>query len=367
MPSLERVVWLDTPATAPAASPVVAGLRTAIDEWEAGSFSWRDAEAAAFATRGLFAEILGVDETSVALMSSVAEAATTVARSLPVGTIVLGEKEFRSNLLPWLQLTDEGFTIRQVNGVADVVQTRDLIDAIEPGTTLVAVSEVLSRNGNRADLAAIAAQCRSVGARLFVDATQSLGALQLSPQEFDFVACHGYKWLLAPRGCAWLYARPDRLTELRPCAPSWRSSADGQYFGEPSELPSTARKLDSSFSWLPWLGARAALTVIASVDPLTMESHVLSLAESFRSALTDLGVTPLRVETPSHIVVVPVGDAQTVEYQLRESNIAATSVGEAVRFGFHGFNNENDVDLALRALTQKRRTGAGARQHGRPT
>jgi selenocysteine lyase/cysteine desulfurase len=352
---------------APAASPVVAALRTAIDEWEAGSFSWRDSESAASATRGLFAEILGVDETSVALMSSVSEAATTVARSLPVGTIVLGEKEFRSNLLPWLQLRDEGFTIRQVTGVADIVQTRDLIDAIDPDTTLVAVSEVLSRNGNRADVPAIAAQCRSVGARLFVDATQSLGALRLPPQELDFVACHGYKWLLAPRGCAWLYARPDRLAELRPCAPSWRSSADGQYFGEPTELPSTARKLDSSFSWLPWLGARAALTVIASVDPLTMESHVLSLAQSFRSALTDLGVMPLGVETPSHIVVVPVVDAPTVERQLHESNIAATSLGEAVRFGFHGFNNESDVDLALRALTQKRRIGAGVRQEGRPT
>src|SRR5437867_2203443 len=32
----------------------------------------------------------------------------------------------------------------------------------------------------------------------------------------DYVAVHGYKWLLCPRGAAWLVTRPDRLAELKP-------------------------------------------------------------------------------------------------------------------------------------------------------
>lgn len=51
--------------------------------------------------------------------------------------------------------------------------------------------------------------CRELGARLFVDATQSVGVLRfpLAAATPDYVAVHGYKWLIAPRGAAWLYVR----------------------------------------------------------------------------------------------------------------------------------------------------------------
>jgi selenocysteine lyase/cysteine desulfurase len=351
-PVLGRLVWLDTPAAPPAARPVTGALRAAVDGWETGNFSWREWEAAAYSTRSLFARLLGVPETGVALMSSLAEAAATVARSLPPGRIVLGEREFRSNLFPWLSLAGEGYEVKQVREIEDVVRTEDLVEAITPGTTLVAVSEVLSRNGNRADLFAVAARCKAVGARFFVNVTQSLGALRVDAGALgaDYVACHGYKWLLAPRGCAWLYVRPDRLSELRPLAPSWRSSAESHrgYFGGPMELPSTAQKLDTSFSWLPWVGAGAALDIVLSLNAAAVEDHVLGLASMFRSEATAHGLRPLAVQQPSQIVVVPLAAASSIETRLADSNVVATSLGPAVRFGFHGFNDETDVEAALR-------------------
>jgi selenocysteine lyase/cysteine desulfurase len=352
-PSLARLAWFDTPAVAPAARPVIDALRRAVDDWEDGRLSWRDWEENAPATRSLFAQIVGGDAENVALMSSVAEAAATVARSLPRGRIVVGENEFRSNLFPWLALRQRGFEIDAIADVRGLMRTDDVIAAIKPDTVLVAVSELVSRNGSRLDLARIADACRPVGARLFVDATQSLGVLRLpAGHRFDFVACHGYKWLLCPRGCAWLFVRKDRLDELMPLAPSWRSTTDARLFGGPMEFQATAQKLDTSFSWLPWAGARAALELLLSVDAIALERHVLRLADGFKVEAERLGWHTLAVEQVSQIVVVPCASAPVVASRLRGANVAASAVGDAVRFGIHGFNNEQDIDAALRVLAE---------------
>ncbi len=77
-PALERLTYLNT-AGAPAARPVLDALRRAEREWEEGTFDWQAWEAEAHATRALFARLIGARASSVALTSSVSEAAATVA------------------------------------------------------------------------------------------------------------------------------------------------------------------------------------------------------------------------------------------------------------------------------------------------
>src|SRR5919106_7020171 len=103
-PALERLVWLNTATIAPGARPVLEAMRAALGEWEDGSASWQSWEADAYATRERFARLIGARAEDVALMTYLAEAAATVAGSLPPGRVVVGEREFRSNLFPWLAL-----------------------------------------------------------------------------------------------------------------------------------------------------------------------------------------------------------------------------------------------------------------------
>ena len=141
-PALERLVWLNTATIAPGARPVLAALRQALDEWEDGSVSWQRWEAEAYATRSLFAGLVGAREEDVALVTFLAEAAATVAASLPPGRIVVGEREFQSNLFPWLALEERGFEVVQVPATDGVVRTEALVEATTEGTVLVAVTEV---------------------------------------------------------------------------------------------------------------------------------------------------------------------------------------------------------------------------------
>src|SRR5262249_15583087 len=158
-------------------------------------------------------------------MGSVAEAAATVAASLPGrgGTVVVGDGEFRSNLFPWQALQAQGYRIVQV-AIVGVSRTEALLGAIDERTALIAVSHMLSSDGERVDWAQRRAAADAVGARIFADVTQSLGVLDgdVAASRPDYLAVHGYKWLLCPRGAAWLVT--PHHSELRPLMPSWKSA-----------------------------------------------------------------------------------------------------------------------------------------------
>ena len=359
-PALRTHVWLNTAGVAPGGIPVLAALRRAIGEWEDGTFSFPAWEEEAEATRGLFARLIGADERSIAFVESLAEAAATVAQSLPDGKVVVGEREFRSNLFPWLALGERGRQVVAVPPVDGVVRTDDLLAAIDERTVLVAITEVQSTNGFRARLGDIAARCRGAGARLFVNLTQSLGALRFDVAEAqpDFVAAHGYKWLLAPRGAAWLYVRPDRLAEMVPLAANWKSIEPpvSDYYGGPYALSHDARKLDVSLAWFPWVGAKAALELLLSMDRATVERQALWLAATFREGARARGLELTPEELPSHIVGLAVPNPDAVLEELSRRRIVVSVRGGYVRLGFHGFNSRDDVDAALEALD-----GASAR------
>jgi selenocysteine lyase/cysteine desulfurase len=352
-PALERWVWLNTPTVPPAAAPVLEALRHAEAEWEAGEFSWQAWEAEGYATREQFARLVGAADGTVALTGSMSEAAATVAASLPPGKVVVGEREFRSNLAPWLALRQRGFEVTEISATDGVVRTESLADAIDEATLLLAVSEVQSSNGFRVRLPELAKRCQEQGARLFVNATQSAGALCLDVEELgiDYLACHGYKWLLAPRGAAWLYVRRDRLDELRPLAPNWHSVPDPyeDYYGE-APLAEDARKLDMSWAWFSFVGAQAALDLHLKFDRAAIEERCLGLAAAFRREASGRGFDLVPEDASTQIVAVRLPDPLGVRERMKERRVLAAVRGGFLRLGFHAFNNEDDVSAALDAL-----------------
>jgi selenocysteine lyase/cysteine desulfurase len=350
-PSLARQVWLDTPASAPGALPVTAALASAITGWQDGSVGAADWEGAAPRARAGFARYLGVPEAHVALMGSVAEAAATVAASLPgrAGTVVVGDGEFRSNLFPWLALEARGHRVIRVPA-GRAGRTESLLAAVDGQTALIAVSHVLSADGERADLVRLRAAADAVGARIFTDVTQSLGVLgmNLGASRPDYLAVHGYKWLLCPRGAAWLVTRHH--DELRPLMPGWKSAADGGFFGGRLRLAAGAARCDTSPAWLSWVGAEAAIALLATLPTAAVERHCLALAAAFRDGAREVGARPVGAGEPSHIAVARVSDPDAVSARLRSGGVRARLLGDGLRVGFHYFNNDQDVAAALGAL-----------------
>jgi selenocysteine lyase/cysteine desulfurase len=265
--------------------------------------------------------------------------------------VIVGDTEFRSNLLPYLALDPQHHDVVRVPARAGHLHSTDLAAAVDPGTVLLAVSDVLSCDGVHQDLALLREATAAVGARLLVDSTQSLGVLPAA-LDADFVVAHGYKWMLCPRGAAFLIARPDRVGELRPPYPSWKTGRRAGFFGGAADLAPDASRADTSPAWLSWLGAEAAIEILRRLDPSDVQAHCLDVARSAAAALEEIGYAVRSHHAQgSHIVAVDVADAERTRRALQANRIRAAVTDTYARFGFHYFTTDDDVDRLLEALS----------------
>jgi selenocysteine lyase/cysteine desulfurase len=170
----------------------------------------------------------------------------------------------------------------------------------------------------------------------------------------DYVATAAYKWLLSPRGAAFLYVDPARQSELHPLQPSWKTPADphAAYYGPPFEQAAAASRLDGSLAWPVWPGTARALELIRSIGIEAIERRDLELSRLFREGLREIGLRPLfGDDESSQVVGLEVPDASNLERALEREQIVAAVRGKYLRVSFHFYNDESDVERCLRALS----------------
>jgi isopenicillin-N epimerase len=90
--------------------------------------------------------------------------------------------------------------------------------ALGPHTRLVVIDAVTSPTAVLLPVAEIAARCRAAGVRLLVDAAHAPGMIPLDMPGLgaDWVTGNAHKWLFAPKGCAFLWARKEAQEGLHP-------------------------------------------------------------------------------------------------------------------------------------------------------
>ena len=113
-----------------------------------------------------------------------------------------------------------------------------------------------------------------------------MGAVPTDLDGVDYLVTHAYKWLLSPRGLAFLYVRPERRAEIEPWTAGWKSCPEPyeDYYGFP-ELTEDARRLDISVPWFAAAGARRSLELLVSLGAERIADHNLSLAARFAGEL----------------------------------------------------------------------------------
>lgn len=316
--------------------PAWDALQAALDDWRTGRTSWERWGDSTEQARASFARLIAVDPSTVTVGATVSGLVGLVAASLPDGSRVLApEVEFASTLFPFLAQAHRGVTVR-------MVAASELADAIDDSIDVVAFSAVQMATGEVADLAAVAAAAATHGAMTLVDATQACGWLPLDGSRFDIVVAAGYKWLLSPRGTAFMSVFRHRLDNIVPVTASWYGGEDvhASYFGPPLRLAADARRLDTSPAWHSWTGAAAAMAVIEEIGVDAIHAHDLALANSFRAGLgLEAG--------DSAIVFV---DAPGAEERLERAGIRAAVRNGRVRTSWHVYNSEEDVTRTLAAL-----------------
>jgi selenocysteine lyase/cysteine desulfurase len=315
--------------------PAWDALQTALEEWRHGRTSWEHWNEATDRARELFARLVGVPAERVAAGSTVSTFVGVLAAAVPDGArVVVPEIEFASLLHPFL-------VHEQRLDVVTVPLAR-LADAVDELTDVVAFSAVQSSNGEVADIDAVLRAAAANEALTIVDGTQACGWLPLDATRFDALVCASYKWLMSPRGTAFL-AVSERLQERTdPLLAGWYAGDDvhSSYYGRPLRVAATARRLDTSPAWFNWVAAAPTLATLLSVGVEAVHAHDVALANRFRAGL---GLAP----SDSAIVSADVPGAAE---KLAAAGILTSVRAGSLRASFHLYNTDADVDAALAAL-----------------
>jgi selenocysteine lyase/cysteine desulfurase len=296
------------------------------------------------ASRARFGALVGVPAERVAIGAQASPLLGLVAESLPAGAVVLvPEGEFTSVLWPFLARAERGDGVRAHS--VPLARLHEAVAGWEGRLDVVALSVVQSADGTVTEPAAVIAAAHARGARVALDVTQAAGWLPLADRctGADWMVGGGYKWLLAPRGTAFLAGTADGLAQLRPNAAGWYAGDDpwASCYGGPLRLAADARRFDISPAWPSWLGQRRALDLLAGVGVEAIHRHDVGLADRLRRGL---GQPP----GDSAIVTVAV-QAGTAE-RLAAAGIRASLRAGRLRLSCHLHNDEADVDRALEVL-----------------
>lgn len=328
-------IYFDTPTYGLAPIGTHEAVVEATTRWRRGVATMAEYDAAVGQSRELFSSIVAVQTSSVAIGPNVSSLVGPVAAGLASGSTVLApEDEFTSLLFPLL--VNRGLDVRTV--------TLDrLSDALDDSIDVLAFSLVQSSSGAVADAAQLAERSRELGVLTMVDATHAAGWFPFDAAIFDFCFVAAYKWLMCPRGVAFMTINSD--ANPAPLNAGWYAGEDpwSSIYGGPLRLASSARRYDTSPAWLSWMGAVPSLELVDSIGVQRIHNHDVQLANSLRLAL---GMP----ESPSAIVTIPMNDPGL----LAEAEIKASIRVSNIRVGCHIHNTSQDVSALVDVISRDR-------------
>ncbi len=364
-PATDGVAYFNTAAVGLASRPLAAALHGYVDDWSETGLDYIRGEAAAESARGSVAALIGAEPSDVALIASVSAAAGLVAAQLGAegrgGNVVIGEREYSSNHYPWRLLATRGYEVRQVPFRHGGLEPEDVELRVDGGTALVAFSGVQTATGHRSELQAISAIARAVGAIVFVDGSQLVGALPVADDldAVDVLAVPDHKFLLNPgRGVGYCYLSRAIQDRLVPVNAGWKAGCVPleSFFGPTMELSPTASRFDNSISWLAAVGSEAALSVFDLFGADAVYDRNRELAGLLRVSLAEAGWPPVDLPEAnrSSSVSVPLGDTEPAYLlaELTRRGVVCSARDGNLRLSVHFYNHEDDIARVADALSE---------------
>jgi cysteine desulfurase / selenocysteine lyase len=230
-------------------------------------------------------------------------------------------------------------------------------DAIDGNTRLVAISEVNYATGFRPPIGEISKFTRERGIILFVDGTQSLGALTVDVRklDIDIYAVHGYKWLISPPGSAFMAIAEPLRRVLRPIMVGWRShktwrDVDNLHHGVPEFKESAEKYEGGGLPFALLYALEQSVEMMLEIGPKLIEQRVLELTESAKARLRELGAEV--ADTGSQIVAAkfPGRDPSHLARELKKRNVNVAARHGFLRVSPHFYNNQDDLEQLCEAI-----------------
>ncbi len=264
----------------------------------------------------------------------------------------------------WKFLSRErGFTY--INQPVKLTSNEDFIasfwQAVSPHTRVIFLSHITSPTALIFPVPEIVRRARAAGILTIIDGAHVAGQLPLDLDSLgaDFYGGNLHKWLCAPKGAGFLYARPEIQTLLKPLVVSW---------GYESITPSGSTFIDQQEWWgtrdvASFLSVPAAIEFQATNNWNKVRIACHELAREAQARICELtGLAPLHSRSDHwfhQMAAAPLPADSDIdalkarlydEYRV-EIPLTAWKDRKLIRVSIQGYNTNEDVDVLLDALS----------------
>lgn len=312
--------------------------------------------------RNNLGKLLNGRSEDIALISNSSEGISLIMHALGLqagDNLVINTLDFPSAIFQSLMLQEKGIELRLVDHTNWQITVDDIMQHVDSRTKLVMTSHVSFVSGARLDYRELYRQLQETNALLFLDATQSLGAVSVDMQFADFIICSSYKWLLSVHGLGILAVNPARTSHILPNSVGWRSVVELFYPERFTsfEFQKDARRFELGYPSYPSIYVMNYSTnLILQTGMERIERHITDLGGYLIKQLNKLDrvvYTPMDSAQRSGNISFACENAGVVTERLLEQEVYVWGGDGRIRASIHVFNDTADVDRLVEAINNE--------------
>lgn len=332
-----------------------------------------------FDTRQMLADMFGADNCkNVVFTKNITESLNFVLKGYlkPGDHVLTSSMEHNAVMRPLVQLEKQGIEFDRIpctnKGELEIDRMESMI---KPNTKAVVMLHASNLCGTVMPFKEVGELCQKHGLRFFADVAQTAGVLpiDMNDMNIDALCFTGHKGLLGPQGIGGFILKEDMISEIEPLISGGTGS-----LSHSEEVPEfMPDRFESGTMNLPGIvGLHAALCWLKETGIDNILKHELMLTERFLNGLKPMveagdlkvfGKSGIEGRTGVVSIQPTNADPAAIAFALDQEYGIMTRVGlhctpaahktlgtyptGTIRFSFGYWNTEEEVDIALEAIS----------------
>ncbi len=336
-------------------------------------FLGREFAALQLAARQQLGTYLGADACDLVYIPNATHGVNIVAHSLalsPGDEILTSDHEYGACDNTW-EFTCRKASARYIHQAIDlpIASAEDFMEQLWQGvssrTRLIFLSHITSPTAQLLPVEAVCRRARQAGILTCIDGAHAPGQLTVDLEALgaDFYTGNAHKWMLSPKGAAFLYGRREAQSIVEPLVVSWGYSAD--------EKSTTGSRFIDLLQWTGTYDPSAALSVPAAIEFMQAQDWAQARQDCsrlLRQAILQIqqltGLPLAYPETgrpgslPPQLAVAPLPDMTDIctlkdrlydEYHV-EAPLIEWNGRKFIRISVQAYNSQEDIDALVQGL-----------------
>ena len=278
--------------------------------------------------------------------------------------VVYESLQFPSLTYVWREWERYGATVQIVDSDdGRTIPTERIIASITERTAIAVLSHAYYVSGAVADVRAIQAHCRKVGAILCVDAYQTTGVYPYDVQawDLDMVTGGSHKWLMGGPGCGFLYIKPALLDRFLPAVTGWMAHASPFAFEDaPMRHAPSMYRFGTGTPTIPgYVVAKPGHDLIRSIGVPRIREHNVRLTSMIAEMALERKLrinTPLEPAARTGWIGIDFEGSQRISERLIADRVFLDyRPGCGLRVSPHFYTTDAEIETFFRTLDEHRR------------